>query len=116
VDQPDPRVSPAVDSPFVTFGLTKPPFQVQIVSRQFIQRAHKQSRQKAGHQFGHVLGERVSLSGEFAAEFLKLTATILLRALSRIERIGNGLDLLHLGAQCLLYLLDGLQPAVNARR
>jgi hypothetical protein len=36
--------------------------------------------------------------------------------LSRIERIGNGLDLLHLGAQRLLNLLDGLQPAVNARR
>jgi hypothetical protein len=39
-----------------------------------------------------------------------------LRALKGIERIGNGLDLLHMRPQFTLNLLDGLQPAVNACR
>jgi len=116
VDQPDPRMPPAMDSPLVAFGLAKPPFQVQIVSRQLINRPQKQPRQKAGHQSRHVPDERVMLFGESSAEFLKLTATVLLRALKGIERIGNGLDLLHLRPQFALNLLDGRQPAVNACR
>jgi hypothetical protein len=109
-------MTPAMDMPLVALGLTKPPLQVQIVSRQFIDRTQKQPRQKAGHQSRHVPGERVMLFGESSAEFLKLAATVLLRALKRIERVGNGLDLLHLRPQFLLSLLDGLQPAVNAGR
>jgi len=114
VYQSDPGMTSAMDSPLVAFGLAKPSFQVQIVSRQFIDRSQKQPRQKAGHQFRHVLRERVLLLGKVLAEFFKLTATVLLRALSRIERIGNGLDLLHLGPQFGLNVLDGLQPTVNA--
>ena len=56
------------------------------------------------------------LLGESSAEFLKLTATVLLRALKGIERVGNGLDLLHLRPQFVLNLFDGLQPTVNACR
>jgi hypothetical protein len=107
-------MTPAMDSPLVAFGLAKPSFQVQIVSRQFIDRAEKQARQKAGHQFEQILGERVCLLGEALAKFLKRTATVLLGALGRIERIGNGLDLLDLRPQFGLNLLDGLQPAVDA--
>lgn len=95
-DQSDSGMTPAMDSPRVAFGLAKPAFQVQIVSRQFIDRAQKQPRQKAGHQSGQVLDERILLLGEALAELLKLMATVLLRALSRIKRIGHGLDLRHL--------------------
>ena len=116
VDQFDPRMTPAMDSPRVAFGLAKPAFQVQIVAWQLIVRAHKQPHQKAGHQSGQVLSERVRLLRESLLELLKLTATVLLRAPSRIERVGHGLDLLHLGPQFVLNLLDGLQPTVNARR
>jgi hypothetical protein len=116
MDQSDSGVTSAVDSPLVAFGLAKPSFQVQIVSRQFIDRAEKQPRQKAGHQLHQVLGERVLLLGEAVAKFLKLLATFRLRAPGRIERIGNGLDLLHLRPQFGLNLFDGLQPAVNAVR
>jgi hypothetical protein len=115
-DQSHPCMTPAMDAPGVAFGLTKPPFQVQIVARQVIERTDKQARQKAGHQSRHVLGERVVLPGESAAEFLKLTATLLGQDLRRIECIGNGLDLLDLWSQFLLNLHDGLQPAVNAGR
>ena len=76
VDQSDPRMMPAVDSPLVAFGLAKPPFQIQIVSRQFIDRTQKQPRQKAGHQPHQVLGERILLLGEALAKFLELTATV----------------------------------------
>lgn len=77
MDQSDSGVTSAVDSPLVAFGLAKPSFQVQIVSRQFIDRAEKQPRQKAGHQFYQVLGERVLLLGKALLKFLKLTAAIL---------------------------------------
>jgi hypothetical protein len=105
-----------MDSPLMTFGLAKPSLQVQIVSRQLIERADKQSRQEAGHQGRHVLGERVLLPRELSAEFLKRTSTVLLRAVGRIERIGNGLDLLHPRPQFALNFLDGFHPAVDARR
>jgi len=78
MDQSDSGMTSAVDSPLVAFGLAKPSFQVQIVSRQFIDRAEKQPRQKAGRQFHQVLGERVLLLGEALAKFLKRTATVLL--------------------------------------
>ena len=116
VNQSRPGMMAPMDSPLVAFGLAKPPFQVQIVSRQFIDRAHKQTRQKAGHQSHQVLGERVWLVGEILTKFLKLTATVVLRAVSRIERIGNSLDVLHLRPQFALNFLDGFQPAVNAIR
>lgn len=96
VDQSDPGMTPAVDSPLMAFGLAKPSFQFQIVSRQFIDGAQEQPGQKARHQSHQVLSERVLLLGEVLAEFLELTATVLLRALRRIERIGNGVELLHL--------------------
>ena len=109
-------MTPAMDSPLVPFGLAKPAFQVQIVSRHVIDRAQKQPRHKAGHQFRQVLDEQAFLPGELLAEFLKRTAAVLLRALSRIQRIGHGLDLLHLQPQFALNLLHGLQPAVDASR
>jgi len=54
-------MTPSMDSPLVAFGLAEPAFQIQIVSWQFIDWAQKQPRQKAGHQFRHVLRERVLL-------------------------------------------------------
>ncbi len=109
-------MTPAMNSPLMTLGSAKPPLQVQVASRQFIERADKQSRQEAGHRGRHVLGERRPLPRELSAEFLKRTATVLLRTLSRVEHVGNGLDLLHLGQQFFLNLLDRLQPAVYACR
>ncbi len=78
VDQSDTCMTPAMDSPLVAFGLAKPSLQIEIVSRQFIDRAEKQSRQKTSHQSHHVLGERVWLLGEVPAKFFKLVATVLL--------------------------------------
>ncbi len=116
VDQPDPCMMSPMDSPLMPFRLTKPPLQVQVVSRQFIERANKQSRREAGHQGRHVQGERIFLPRELSAEVVKRMSTVVLRAVGRIERIGNGLDLLHLRPQFALNFLDGLQPAVDARR
>jgi hypothetical protein len=116
VDDSDTCVTPAVDAPRVAFGLAKPAFQVQIVAWQLIDWAQKQSRQKAGHQSGQVLSERVRLLGESLLELLERTATVLLRASIRIERVGHGLDRLHLRPQLVLSLLDRLQPPVNAGR
>lgn len=78
MDQSDPGMTPAVDSPLMAFGLAKPSFQFQIVSRQFIDWAQEQPGQKARHQSHQVLSERVLLLGEVLAEFLELTATVLL--------------------------------------
>jgi hypothetical protein len=116
LDQSHSGMTSAMNSPLVPFGLAKPSFQVQVVARQFIGQAQKQAREKAGHQSHYVLGERVRLLGEAVAEFLILTATIVCGAVSRIKRIGNGLDLFHLWPQFALIFLDGRQPAVNAGR
>ena len=116
VDDSDPRMTPTMDAPRVAFGLAKPTFQVQIVAWQLIVRAPKQPHQKAAHQSDQVLSERVRLLGKSLLELLELTATVRLQAPSRIERVGHGLDLLHLGSQFVLNLLDRLQPTVNARR
>lgn len=116
VDQAHSRMTPTVDSPRVTFGQPKPALQIQIVSRQFIDRPQKQPRQKAGHQFHQMLGERSLLLREFLAEILKLATTVLLGALSRVERVGHGLEFLHLRPQFVVNLLDGLQTALNAAR
>jgi len=116
MDQPDARMTSAVNPPLVAFGLAKPPFQVQVVARQFLDRTHKQSREKAGHQAGQVLGERILLLGESAAEFLKHIATLFGQALGGIECVGNGLELFHLRTQFRLDFRDGLQPAVDAGR
>lgn len=116
VDQAHSRMTPTVDSPRMAFGRPKPAFQIQIVSRQFIDRPQKQPRQKTGHQFRQMLGERALLLRELLAEFFKLAATVLLRALRRIERIRHGLEFLHLRPQFVLDLLDGLQPALDATR
>lgn len=116
VDQAHSRMTPTVDSPRMAFGRPKPAFQIQIVSRQFFDRPQKQPRQKTGHQFHQMLGERALLLRELLAEFLKLAATVLLRALRRIERIRHGLEFLHLRPQFVLDLLNSLQPALNATR
>lgn len=116
VDQSHSRMTPTVDSPLVTFGQSKPALQIQIVSRQLIDRPQKQARQKAGHQFHQMLGERPLLLREFLAEILKPATTVVLGALSRIERIGHGLEFLHLRPQFVLDLLDGLQTAIYAAR
>jgi len=87
---------PTVDSPLVAFGLAKPSFQFEIVSRQFIDRSQEQPGQKTRHQARQVPNERVRLPREVLAEFLKGAATVLLGSLGRIERVGNGLELLHL--------------------
>lgn len=113
-DQPHSGVTPTMNPSLVAFGLTKPPLKVEIISRQFIERPDKQSREKAEHQFGHVLCERVLLPREPPAQFLKLAATVLLRTVIRVERASNGPHLLHLWPQFLLNILDSLQSTINA--
>ena len=62
-----PGMMPPMDSPLVAFGLAKPSFQVQIVSRQFIDRAQKQTRQKTCHQSHQVLGDHHLFIGRVLA-------------------------------------------------
>ena len=92
--EPYPRMASAVDSSLVAFGLTEPPFQVQVVLGHVGERTDKQPSHEAGHEFGHVLAERTQLFGESPLEFFKLAATLFGGTLGRIECVSNGADLL----------------------
>lgn len=114
MDQPGPRMTPAMDSPGMAFGLAKPPFEIQVVLGRIVLIPHKQPGKKAAHEPRHVPGKWVFLSGESSLEFPKFATTILLRAFGRIEGVSNGLDLFHLRAQFLLIVFHGLQSPVDA--
>jgi hypothetical protein len=116
VDEPDACVRPAVNTPFMAFGLAEPPFQIQVVARQFVRRAQEEARPKAVHQPGQVAGERVSLLGEPSPEFLERAAAFLLGTVVGGQRVRDGLEFLHPRPQLTLHVADGLQPAVDAGR
>lgn len=63
-----------------------------------------------------MLSQRARLLGELLAEFIKGTAAILGRPLCRVQRLGHGPELLHLGTEFVLRFLDSFQPAVEAGR
>lgn len=114
VDDADPRVSVAVNTAFVAFGLSKPSFQVQVVPRQIrILASDKQARSKARHHLAHVVPDRVGTALELRLQRLKLRLSLRARATVRIEGGLDGLHLSHLVAHVLLGGLHAAQPPVD---
>ncbi len=57
---PHASVFVSVNAAFVSLGLTKPAFQVEIVARLVrVVTAHEQPPMKAGHDLAHVLLDRI---------------------------------------------------------
>ena len=66
----------SVDASFVAFGLSEPTFQIEIVLRQLgIITADKQARLETGHDFAHVLRERIAVRLPRVTQGLKSAPT-----------------------------------------
>src|SRR5438128_103309 len=60
LDNPDSRVTTSVNATFVSFGQTKPTFQIQVVARQISPAtAREQSLLETHHHAPHLLADRI---------------------------------------------------------
>ena len=104
----------AVNAALVSFGLSEPAFEVEVVLRQVpVLPAHKQSRRKAGHDVAHRLPDGIVTLLQLRLQALKLCLTLRTRTIVRFERCLDRPDLLHVGANSVLCGVDGAQPPVD---
>ena len=105
----------SVDASFVAFGLPEPAFQIKIILWQLgIVAADKQARLETGHDFGHVLRDRIVVRLQGVAQGLKAAPTFCFGAGRWRER---GLHLSHPVYLLADFLLAGThlrEPAVDA--
>jgi len=107
----------AVDAAFVPFGLFKPALQIEVVQRYVrLFPSNKQPRSKAGHDVAKVLPGQVSALLELLLQDLKLCLTLGARSLVRFERRLDRPEILHMGANGFLGVVDRCQPPVNVAR
>lgn len=117
MDKTHPGVPVAVNAALVSFGLSEPPFEVEVVLRQVARLAsHKQPRRKTCHHAAHVLLHGISALLEPLLHTLKLPLPLGTRATGRLKRRLESPEILHMGAQRLVDVMDGRQPAVNVGR
>jgi hypothetical protein len=107
-------VAVAVNAALVSFGLSEPTFEVEVVLGQVpILPSHKQSRRKAGHDVAHRLPDGITTLLQLCLQDLKLRLTLRTRPLVRFKRGLDRPDLLHVGANGVLCGVHGVQPPVD---
>jgi len=114
-DDAYPRVSMAVDTAFMALGKAKPPLQIQIVvdrgQRVF---ANEQAGQETHHHRRHFLVDRGLAVRETFLQGLELLPPFGTSLRCRIQRRGDGHDVLHVVTQLLLFGADGVETTVDA--
>jgi hypothetical protein len=114
LDDADPGVAVAVNAARVPFGLSKPAFQVEVVLWQVrLFPANKQPRSKAGHDVAKVLPGQVIALLELLLQDLKRCLTVGTRSLVRCERCLDRPDILHMGPNGFLGVLDRCEPPLD---
>ena len=104
----------AMNAALVSFGLSEPAFEVEVVLRQVpVLPSHKQSRRKAGHDVAHRLPDGIVTLVQLRLQDLKLRLTLRTQTIVRFERCLNRPDILHVGANSFLCGVDGAQPPVD---
>lgn len=104
----------AVNTAFVSFGLSEPAFEVEVVLRQVsVLSSNKQSRRKPGHNVAHRLPDWIATLLQLCLQDLQLRLTLRTRTMVRFERGLDRPDLLHVGANGFLCGVDGAQPPVD---
>jgi len=117
LDKANPGVPVAVNAALVSFGLSEPPFEVEVVLRQVaLLSSNKQPRRKARHHAAHVLPHWISALLELLLHTLQLHLALGTRATGRLDRRLESPDSLHVGPQSLVDVMDGRQPSVNVVR
>ncbi len=117
MDETHPGVPVTMNAALVAFGLSEPPFEVEVVLWQVARLAsHEQPRCKARHHAAHVLPHGISALLTLLLHTLKLPLTLGTRATRRLDRRLESPEIFPVGAQRLVDVLDGRQPAVNVVR
>ena len=95
LDDSHSRVAMTVNSSLMAFGQAEPSFKIEIVL-DFLElaRADKKAGQKADHQHGHVLANRILIPLESIDQLLELLLAILATLPSRFEGRGYLRDVL----------------------
>ena len=104
----------AVNAALVSFGLSEPAFEVEVVLRQVpVLPSNKQSRRKTGHDVAHSLPDGIATLVQLRLQDMKLRLTLRTRTTVRFERCLDRPDILHVGANGFLCGVDGAQPPVD---
>jgi hypothetical protein len=106
-------VAVAVNTALVSFGLSEPAFEVEVILRQVpVLPSHKQARRKAGHDVAHRLPDGIATLLKLCLQDLKLRLTLGTRTTVRFQCRLERPDILHVGANGFLCGVDGTQPPV----
>ena len=107
LDEAAPGVAVAVPAALVPFGLSKPAVQVEVVLWQVcLFPANKQPRSKAGHDMAKVLPHQLIALLALLLQDLKRCLTLGTRALVRCECCLDRPDILPMGPQGFLGVMD----------
>jgi hypothetical protein len=112
-----PGVLVPVHAALVAFGVSAPPFEVEIVLRQITRLAsHKQTWRNTRHHATPVLLHGIRARLQLLLHTRTLRVPLGTRAPSRLERRLENAALLSLRAQRRVEVRDGRQPAGNRAR
>ena len=104
----------AVNTALVSFGLSEPAFEVEVILRQVpVLPSHKQARRKAGHDVAHRLPDGIATLLKLCLQDLKLRLTLGTRPTVRFQCRLDRPDILHVGANGFLCDVNGTQPPVD---
>src|SRR5262245_29800950 len=104
----------AMNATLVPFGLSKPAFQLEVVSRQVcLFAAHKQPGSKAGHDTTHMLPDGIMARLELLLQDLKLCLTLRTRATVWVKCRLDRPHILDVGPHRFLGVMDRCQTSRN---
>jgi hypothetical protein len=114
-DDPDPRVTVAVDAALVTLRQAEPTLQIQIVADLLeCPLADKQTGQEARHHHGHLSVNRVIGPFKASDQAFERLAPLGGTVLPGVEGRGDLLDVLDVAADRFLVGPDRVEAAVDA--
>ena len=115
LNYPNARVAVPVDPTLVALGQAEPPFQIEIVAnRGKLGPAGEQAGQKAQHDLGHLLVDRILLRLEVRRQPLELLPAMRTTSLLRVDRRIDLLEILNIISNRLLLISNFIQAPVYA--
>jgi hypothetical protein len=110
-------VAVAVNAALVSFGLSKPTLQIEVIlGHLHLFTPNKEPRRKARHDVAHMLSNRIVALLELLLQDLKLRLTLGTRTTIGGERHRDSPDVLHVMAHGLVGVVDHPQPPVDVAR
>src|SRR3954449_1926497 len=115
LNNPNARVAMPVDPTLVALGQAEPPFQIEIIAnRGKLGPAGEQAGQKAQHDLGHLLVDRILLGLEVRRQRLKLLPATRTTSPPRVEGRIDLLEILDILSKRLLLVPNFIQAPVYA--